>query len=199
MKHNQNTKATIRHAMRLKRSQISPKEQTEKADQLMQIVVQLPVFIQSEHIAAYWPYDGELNPLPILAEAHAMEKSCYLPKLAPTPTVQMQFVEYQPGDPLSTNALGILEPILDAKKTLSAALLDLVLVPLVAFDQTGQSLGMGKGYYDRAFDFLKTNPRSKPFFLGIAYDLQQCLDLPADTWDIRLHAIATETSYMDFV
>ena len=196
MTENQNTKTAIRRSIRLERAKLSIKQQAEKAHQLLCIIVQLPEFIHSQYLAAYWPNDSEINPLGILATAHEMGKSCYLPKLDPDPMAHMQFVEYHPGDSLTANHLGILEPSLEHRKSIAPKSLDLVLVPLVAFDKKGRRLGMGKGYYDHTFAFHKTDPNSKPFLLGIAYDLQKVSELPSEEWDIPLDGVATETHYI---
>jgi len=198
MAETQDAKAATRYSIRLARAQVSPKEQIEKAQQLMRIVIQLPEFMGSQHIAAYWPNDGEINPLSILATAHEMKKSCYLPKLGPAPTIQMQFMAYLPGDYLTANRLGILEPSLIDRKTIPADALDLTLVPLIAFDEKGQRLGMGKGYYDHTFAFRKNDSKAKPFLLGLAYDLQKVSQVPSEKWDIPLDGIATETGYINF-
>lgn len=197
MTENQNTKTALRHSMRLARALLSSNEQTEKVQQLTRIVLQLPIFIESQHIAAYWPNDSEISSLDILITADKMGKSCYLPKLNPSPIVQMAFIEYYPKDELMTNHLGILEPVPNARKSISPESLDLVLVPLVAFDKQGQRLGMGKGYYDHTFAFRQNHPQTKPFLLGIAYDLQEMPKLPSNTWDVFLDGIATETQYID--
>jgi 5-formyltetrahydrofolate cyclo-ligase len=196
MEGSQNTKAAIRRSIRLERAKLSQKEQAEKAEQIMRIVVQLPEFIHSQHLAAYWPNDGEINPLSILATANERGKSCYLPRLEPDPIVQMQFVEYHAGDFLATNRLGILEPTLADRKSIAPTSLDLVLVPLVAFDETGRRLGMGKGYYDHTFAFRKNYPKAQPFLLGIAYDLQKVIKLPSEVWDVSLDGISTEIRYI---
>lgn len=61
-------------------------------------------------------------------------------------------------------------------------------MPLVAFDTKGNRLGMGGGFYDRALK-LRTQ---KPTRIGIAYSVQQALNIPHANWDVPLHAIATE-------
>lgn len=192
MKINQDTKAAIRQAIRLERAKLSLEGQIEKSKKLTGIVIQLPEFLNSQHIAGYWPNDNEISVLDILAIAHKLGKTCYLPRLDPGPTIQMQFVEYHPGDTLAINQLGILEPMPHNKKTLPAELLDLVLVPLIAFDTYGRRLGMGKGYYDHTFAFHQTDPKTKPFLLGVAYDLQKTESLPSETWDVLLDGIVTE-------
>ncbi len=192
MKINQDTKATIRQAIRLERAKLSLEEQIEKSQKLTAIVIQLPEFLNSQHIAGYWPNDNEISSLEILAIAHKLGKTCYLPRLDPNPIVHMQFVEYCPGDKLTPNKLGILEPVLHNRKIIPATLLDLVLVPLIAFDDHSRRLGMGKGYYDHTFAFHQTDPKTKPFLLGLAYDLQKVENLPSKTWDVPLDSIVTE-------
>jgi 5-formyltetrahydrofolate cyclo-ligase len=68
----------------------------------------------------------------------------------------------------------------------------LVLLPLVAFDATGNRLGMGGGYYDRSFAFKKSlPPASKPILVGIAHQLQKVAALSVEHWDIVMDTIAT--------
>jgi len=71
--------------------------------------------------------------------------------------------------------------------------LDLILLPLVAFDKSGHRLGMGGGYYDRTLAFLAHRRLwRKPHLLGTAYQFQQLETLPTQPWDIPLDGIATE-------
>jgi 5-formyltetrahydrofolate cyclo-ligase len=66
--------------------------------------------------------------------------------------------------------------------------LDLIVVPGLAFDSTGQRLGRGAGFYDR---FL-ANPTLRAFTCGVGFEVQLLDNLPIDRWDMPLHAIATE-------
>jgi 5-formyltetrahydrofolate cyclo-ligase len=69
---------------------------------------------------------------------------------------------------------------------------------LVAFDSQGHRLGMGGGYYDRTFSFLKDKIHHKPKLLGLAYDFQQVEQLPYEEWDIRLDYAVTESLLFNF-
>jgi 5-formyltetrahydrofolate cyclo-ligase len=66
-------------------------------------------------------------------------------------------------------------------------------MPLVAFDKQHNRLGMGKGYYDRTFEFLKHHTSdSKPFLVGLGYQMQQVECLSTEAHDIPLDMIVTE-------
>lgn len=201
-------KAQFRTTLRAQRSMLSPAEQETKAHALREIVTQLPIFLESQHIAAYWPSNGEINPLEILQHAVALGKSCYLPCVHPEDPRQLAFVRYTPGDPLHQNRLGIQEPLFEPQSVIHAQDLDLVLTPLIGFGAQGQRLGMGKGYYDRAFAFLNKGMRSKgngekqsakPYLLGLAYAFQFVDQLPADLWDVALNGVATEQKFIEFL
>jgi 5-formyltetrahydrofolate cyclo-ligase len=71
--------------------------------------------------------------------------------------------------------------------------LDLVLVPLVGFDARGNRLGMGGGFYDRHFSFLR-NRRAwrRPLLIGIAFDVQRVPQLRDSAHDVPLWGIVTE-------
>jgi len=190
-------KQSLRQSYLLQRKQLTAERQQEKALELIKTIAPLAEFLKSQHIAAYWPIQSEINPLPLIELALKMKKSCYLPALDPLNEAQLCFVQYRPGDRLVLNRFGILEPIPTLKNVIATSLLELVWVPVVAFDAKGQRLGMGGGHYDRSFSFLKQSPKPLgPHLLGIAYEMQQVEALPVDSWDVPLDAIATEKRYI---
>ena len=142
----------------------------------------------ARHIGLYWPMDGELD-IRGLVQRFA-GKRFYLPVLPAAPRPQLRFLRWH-GDPLKyRNRFHIPEP----RRGLSQSLrhLDLVLVPLVAFDPGGARLGMGAGFYDRTFAFKRLLPGAGPALIGVAHELQCVMRLPADSWDIPLDAVVTE-------
>jgi len=80
-----------------------------------------------------------------------------------------------------------------------AALLqpDILLVPLSAFDHTGQRIGYGGGYYDRAIALLRRKGRARRL-IGIAFDCQEVPSVPAEPHDVRLDAVLTESGLRIF-
>jgi len=67
------------------------------------------------------------------------------------------------------------------------------LMPLVAFDSSGNRMGMGGGFYDRSFAYLRQRRQwCKPHLLGTGFELQRIENLPCQPWDIPLHSVVTE-------
>jgi 5-formyltetrahydrofolate cyclo-ligase len=189
-------KTRLRNLLRQQRQTLSLETQQESAVALTNIIGRQAVFQDCETIAAYCAYEGEIDPQPILLSAFAAGKKVFLPTLHPE-TKTLQFLEYQKGDPLNRNRLGILEPTAVGRAILDPSSLQLVLLPLVAFDHKGQRLGRGGGYYDKTFAFLQQIPRPQiPYLLGLAYEFQEVNTLLQEPWDISLSAIATEKRFI---
>lgn len=98
------------------------------------------------------------------------------------------FLHYHPQSQLIVNRLKIREPKLDVRDVLPLAELDVLVTPLVAFDVSGQRLGMGGGFYDRTLQNWQQY-RLQP--VGYAHDCQQVDSLPSEEWDIPLPAVIT--------
>ena len=71
-----------------------------------------------------------------------------------------------------------------------------MLTPLVAFDDQGNRMGMGKGFYDRTFEFVRQT--KKPILIGMAHSCQQVDYLEPTEWDIPLNGLATEEQLLLF-
>jgi len=152
-------------------------------------------FPGAKHIAFYLAADGELDPLPVLERACAMGKQCYLPVLHPIGHKRLWFAAWRPGDPLRANRYNILEPRWLPSTLIKPWALDLVVVPLVAFDITGNRLGMGGGYYDRSFAWRKNRRCWKdPLLVGYGYELQKTRHVSVQPWDVAMDVIVTESA-----
>ncbi|MHA6720798.1 5-formyltetrahydrofolate cyclo-ligase [Sphingomonas sp. RS6] len=133
-------------------------------------------------VASYHPIGSEADPAPLAAAA--IERGCRLAlphvidRAAP-----IRFLAWAPGDALDAGPYGLRQP--DAQAPELAP--DIILTPLVGFDRRLNRLGQGAGHYDRAFARFESAWR-----VGIAWAVQEVPAIPADIWDVPLHAIVTE-------
>lgn len=148
------------------------------------------LFKESQHIACYLSYKTEFDSSPIIEAIWQAKKKCYVPVVSSDESHLLNFVHYQYGDPLHTNRYSILEPIHIVDR-INPENLDLVIMPVVAFDREGHRLGFGGGYYDRTFAFM-INGNIKPILIGLGYASQETKELPSDEWDVKLSQILTE-------
>lgn len=139
----------------------------------------------AKRVAFYWPADGEISVLPLLRWSLKKDKSCYLPVVKGS---HLEFREFQRSRKLRSNRYGIPEPT--AARSCDIQQLDVILLPLVAFDENCNRLGMGAGFYDRA---LAASRSRRPLRIGVAYELQKAWQLPTDSWDVPLHVVITES------
>lgn len=185
---------SLRHKIRDKRRSLSDTQREQASFLLYERIASSRIFQRSKHIAFYLANDGEINLNLLVEYAWQQGKHCYLPVLAEPNTQRLWFIPYTPDTKLKNNRFGIPEPVhsnsLRLRKTLS---LDLLLMPLVAFDEDGNRMGMGGGFYDRTLAFLRQRKYwHKPNLLGVAYEFQKQKKLSTNPWDIPMQAIATE-------
>ncbi len=154
------------------------------------------LFRNSKKIALYLETDGEIAISQLLPLIHSNKKRTYLPVLRPIPPNRLWFSEYRVSDKLIRNKYHIREPNIRQRKPIHPHGLDLVLVPLVAFDCNCNRIGMGGGFYDRTFAYLKTrNTWSKPKLIGVAHELQRVTQIQTNFWDIPLDGVVTESNF----
>ena len=191
-------KTTLRLKLRQDRKNLSQTQQTKAASQLANQLFKQPIFKSAQHIAIYYPIAGEMSLLPVKEYTPYTEQTYYLPVLAsPKRNKKLNFIQWHNKTKFHPNIYNIPEPIFKKKYCISPKQLDLVIMPLVAFDLKFNRLGMGGGYYDRTFAFttriaMESSQPQKPFLLGCGYECQQVLQLKPETWDIPLSAIITE-------
>ena len=136
-------------------------------------------------IAGYYPANYEVNILKFLEEASKKKFKILLPVIKSQK--DMGFYSWNFYDPLYINDFGILEPKSSKKKIVP----DLILVPLVAYDNHLNRIGYGKGYYDRNLRKIK-RINKRTLSLGIAYSFQRSKAIPVNKNDFKLDYIFTE-------
>lgn len=151
-------------------------------------------FQNARHLAAYFPFGAEPDLLPVLHMAHRQGKHCYLPRIR-SEDFTLSFHRWHPDTTLVTNTYGIPEPGPDTSPR-QTLFLDLVLTPLVGFDERGNRIGMGAGFYDRTFAFRhRFHHWRGPLLIGTAWECQRVAAIPAESWDVPLDGVVTESGW----
>ena len=140
------------------------------------------VEISNQIIGGYYPYNYEVDSIPILEEFQRKNFQISLPKIKKNS--QMDFFPWSTKDPLSINEYGIPEPTTD--KVIHPCIL---LVPLVAFDKNLNRIGYGGGFYDRYIKKIRKN--KKIVTIGLAFSFQEVKKIPIKKYDIKLDFIIT--------
>ena len=190
------TRPQLRRQLRKARRELSPCEQRQAARGLYRQLAQHPLFRRTKHIALYLPTDGEIDPRLLLKEAQRRGKATYLPVLSAWPRTKMVFQRVRPGEKLQPNRFRILEPRVNIGQQRKVWALDLVLLPLVGFDDVGGRLGMGGGFYDRSLAYLaRRKSWRKPTLLGLAHECQKVERLAQASWDVPLAGTVTDRQW----
>ena len=193
------SKQEIRKQIRSQRRSLSQYDKNQTSAALFHHFSKHPIFKKSKHIAAYISNDGELDLFPLMRHTQQLRKQLYLPTVHAPSFKHMWFAPFTKNTSFQDNRYGIPEPVCAIPQLKKARQLDLVLMPLVAFDNLGNRIGMGGGYYDRTFAYLKSRTHWKrPLLVGVAYDFQEIEHIPSDPWDVPIDGIVTETRFMRF-
>lgn len=184
-------KTEIRQKVRQSRRALSASQRRLAAHNLLRNLRQFSHFQHSQHIAIYLTNDGEIDTSILIKDLKQRGKTLYLPVMQPCKKGYLNFVRWHASTRMVKNRFNIAEPVAVKEEVIPTAFLELICLPLVAFDEQGNRLGMGGGFYDRSLAFM-ADAGNKPALLGLAYELQKIDSLPTEPWDIPLDAIATD-------
>jgi len=184
--------ATLRKDLRQYLTSLESTERECLTQAAMENFLTTPEYRRCRHIAAFYPIRHELDLMPLIETCWADNKQVYLPCLLPRPFQKMIFQPFTAKTPLRLNRFRIPEPDLPVRRHVNVRQLDIVITPLLAFGPQGQRLGMGGGFYDRTFAFLKRHTRyQKPHLWAIALEAQ-AQALTANPWDVNIDGVTTE-------
>ena len=136
-------------------------------------------------IAGYYPSNYEVNIIKFLEEAFKRNYKIGLPVIKSSNNMYFKLWNFK--EPLHVNKFGILEP----EKSKKEIIPDIILVPLVAFDNRLNRIGYGKGYYDKSLKKI-SKIKKNIISLGIAYSFQKCASIPVNKHDFKLDYVFTE-------
>lgn len=168
----------LRRRLRAARRAVPEAERAPAAAAIDRGIASLGLPRPGTRISAFEPFDGEVDPCVVLRRSRALGCRVYFPEITHLRRRRMRFIARGGGGPAAP---------------LDPRWLDLVLVPLVGFDARGTRLGMGAGFYDRYFAFLRHRRTwLRPRLLGVAFDVQRVEHIAAFDHDVPLWGIVTE-------
>lgn len=154
--------------------------------------------MKASRIAGYLAFDGEPNITAALAGMNAGRAEVCLPVISASieepSMIFRRWLSQDHNAGLEKNPYGIEEPVIGEE--VEPPELDIIFMPLVAWDEDGGRLGMGAGYYDRILADVAGD--STPLRIGIAYEVQCANQLPMNDNDVPLHGVITEKGLIDF-
>lgn len=180
-------KDAVRNTHKLIRENLPLSYQQTISNQVCARIRRLQQYRYATRIALYQAVRGEIRLDPLWRSAPMQGKYCYFPALNEDKT--LSFLPATPKTPFKPNRFNIAEPDIDRDLAIEPYELDIIFMPLIAFDEFGSRLGMGAGYYDRTLA-----NRKRPLLLGVAYDFQRIPFIEPRVWDVPLSGVVTEKS-----
>lgn len=177
-------KNAIRNTIRSVRAKLSPPFKTTASKQICTRIYSLELYKNAKRIALYQAANGEVDLRSIWENACSQGKLCYFPVTKDDKT--LAFLPVEQNTAFKKNKYGIYEPEVSMDLAIDPDELDLIFLPLVAFDIRCIRIGMGVGYYDRSLQH-----KENCSLLGVAYQFQRVDFIQPEPWDVPLDAVVT--------
>lgn len=184
------TKISIRNQILSLRNALPINECEEKSNIIMQNVLSLLSVQKAEYVLCYASYKSEVQTDILIKELLKEGKKVYLPRVCGE---KMDFYRIRSLIDLTEGYKGIPEPEAACTERFTRTMWEkdkarvVMLLPGVAFSESGARIGYGKGYYDRYLSHIPYMER-----ISLCYELQMVEAIPADTYDIPMTIIVTE-------
>lgn len=184
---------SLRQKILAKRRQVTAKESAQAGLSILKNIMQMNVFKRTVNVASYISLSGELCTQDMNEYFMTRHHLC-LPFMVTGQKGKMDFYSFKKGDELVENRFHILEPKNLPENLISEDKIDVIIVPLVAFDNKGNRMGMGGGYYDR----MLKKVRKDCLVIGVAYEFQLVDELLVEEWDMPMDIVITEKNCYKF-
>jgi 5-formyltetrahydrofolate cyclo-ligase len=181
-------KNEIRKHFKNLRNSLTEKEVKEKSLAILQTLTSYPFWQNAKHIMCYLSFGKEVYTKPIIEEAWKANKQVVIP-VCKRETCDIEPSQLFSFADLEPRTMGILEPKEGKLMEVDPKVIDLCLIPGLAFDLMGHRIGFGAGYYDRFLPLLRPDTPK----VALAYELQISQEpLPSEYFDVLMDYICTE-------
>lgn len=180
---------TARTVGRDARAALSPETRRAGSAAIHDALETIPEFQGIRNLAGYWPMVDEVDLRGLWTDLHERGVRVHLPRIGTGAATSMDFVVWDPADPMEPNRFGVPEP--RGRACTDPSALDIVVLPCVAVDDHGARVGMGKGFYDRTL----AGTAGAPLLVGVAFDCQRIHPpehIRTAAWDVNLDVVVTD-------
>ena len=182
------TKAALRREILARRELVAEGDAHAFARRLADVGAAFAVEKAAKIVSAYWSIDDEASTFLLLDKLAAEGIATALPVMQGR-GAPLCFRLWKKGEPLGEAKWGIKEPLLAPE-----VFPDLLFVPLLGFDRSGNRLGYGAGFYDRTLARLRT---MQPIIaVGVAYAVQELPAIPSEAYDQKLDYVLTDREWI---
>jgi len=185
------TKVELRRLVLSKRGELTPEQRREKSAAIQERLFYLPEFQQAAVVLFFIGFGSEVDTLPMLEAALGQGKLVVAPKVLKGNSNLVLRQVAQPASQLQPGTMGILEPD-NTCPEIALEEIPLIIVPAVAWEESGYRLGYGGGFYDRLL------ARSKALKVGLGFDCQVVEAVPRAAHDLPVDRLITESRVLEF-
>jgi 5-formyltetrahydrofolate cyclo-ligase len=177
-------KSMLRKAILARRLALSAAEQSAAGDVIQGTFLAMPEYLAAASVALYCAVNNEVSTERVINHALLTGKALFLPAVEGH---KMLFRRVTAREDLVDGRFGIMQPAVGCTAAAPEEI-DLIVVPGVGFDLSGQRIGYGKGYYDRVLHRLE----GKGALVAFCYEFQLVDSLAGEQHDVNMDRIITE-------
>jgi len=181
-------KSELRKRLICRRDQLSPAEIEHKSNLIASRIFTMEAYDKAATVMFFLSFGSEVNTRYMVEETVKRGKRVLAPKTFPEERELLPAHILDWDKDLVSGAYGIPEPGPHCIYPVDPYLVEMLIVPGVAFDKKGNRIGYGGGYYDRFFTLLRPGTP----LVALAYELQIIPNVSVDPWDRRVDYIVTE-------
>jgi 5-formyltetrahydrofolate cyclo-ligase len=179
-------KDRLRKSIAKKRNALSTSEILEKSSRIKKRVFEMELFRDAQTILFYVSYGNEVYTHNMIKESIEMGKTVVVPKSV-TKEYTLILSRLTNWNDLKVGAYTILEPKKESINEVDIGSIDLIIIPGVVFDESGNRIGHGKGYYDRLLNDSRNIPS-----VGLAFEFQIVENIKSEQHDEKIDIVITE-------
>lgn len=190
-------KQALRREIKRRVAALSEDEKRRQSLVVSRKLLRHPKYMSAERIAVFLSMKDEVCTQEIIGDVFKQSKSCFIPRYE-TNSNRMDMLRLhslQDLDALPLTSWNIRQPAADdssREEALSGGGVDLILMPGLGFDRSGNRLGRGKGFYDTYLERCMQHPKGKPYTIALAFKEQLCEQIPVDDNDVLIDEVLYE-------